>query len=485
MVSLVTRIRSSPNYKLWAASVVAIGTLLTVADTGEVNIALPTIADQFDTDLATVQWLATAYMMATSALVLPMGRLSDIVGRKKVYIWGLTVFIIGAALGGLAPNLLSLVLVRVLQGAGLGMVVGNQMAILISIFSADERGKALGLHTTMVGLGLIIGPAIGGVLIDSFGWRSIFIANVALGALYLFPNLLVLDERRVTQSTASPTRDKFDWPGAILSSASLFLFLMGMTNPLGWAVVYRSLLLGSCAILLTSFVLWQIRAPFPILDVTLFRARLFSLSVIARSIFFISQASVLFLMPFYIQGVAGYSPARAGLIMTTMAVGMAVVGPIAGRLSDVFGWRIFNVGGAALSISAAFTLSQLTPDSSVGLVILGIMLQGAAVGMFIAPNSNAIMSSVPLEKYGVISAFQQLLRTGFFVAGIAVATVVVTQTMSNLGYESNLKLISESEGAGSAFVSGLRTVYLAIAGLQVITLLLSAVGDSKRKRSPA
>lgn len=447
------------------------------------NIALPTIADEFDTNLPTVQWLATAYMVATSALVLPMGRLSDMIGRKKVYIWGLAIFIFGAVLGSFAPNLISLILVRLLQGAGLGMVVGNQMAILTAIFSTHERGKALGLHTTMVGLGLVIGPAIGGTLIDYFGWRAVFAANVGFGIIYFLPNLLVLDERKITQISFDSVPDKFDWLGAILSSATLVLFLLGITNPFDWSIAYRSVLLFICAMSMTIFIIWQTRTPSPILDISLFKGRLFSLSVIARSIFFVSQASVLFLMPFYIQGVAGFSAGESGLIMTTMAVGMVIAGPISGRLSDKFGWRLFNVTGAALSIGGTLALSQLTPDSPVGLVLLGIMLQGAGVGIFIAPNSNAIMSTVSPDKFGVISAFQQLLRTGFFVAGIAVATVVVAQTMSGNGYESNLKLIADNAGATDAFVSGLRTVYLSVACLQIFTLILSMVsGHSENTR---
>ena len=162
--------------------------------------------------------------------------------------------------------------------------------------------------------------------------------------------------------------------------------------------------------------------------------------------------------------------------MTTMAVGMVIAGPISGRLSDKFGWRLFNVTGAALSIGGTLALSQLTPDSPVGLVLLGIMLQGAGVGIFIAPNSNAIMSTVSPDKFGVISAFQQLLRTGF-------ATVVVAQTMSGNGYESNLKLIADNAGATGAFVSGLRTVYLSVACLQIFTLILSMVsGHSENTR---
>jgi EmrB/QacA subfamily drug resistance transporter len=455
----------------------AVGTLITVADIGEVSIAMPAIADEFNTDLSTVQWLMTGYLVAISAFLLPMGRLSDMVGRKKVYLWGLLIFGLGSALAALAPNFGSLILFRVLQGFGLGMVQGNQMAIMTSIFPAEERGKALGIHMTLVGTALIIGPVLGGVLVDAFGWRSVFYINVPLGALCVLPGFLVLDEGRIMQGASKDRRGGFDWLGAILSSAALLTFLVGMTNPLDWAVGYSVTVLAASAGLVVVFVLWELRTPYPMFDLSLFKIPIFSLGVTARAFAFITSSSTIFIMPFYLQGVRGYSPAGAGLIIATVAVGMVTIGPVAGRLSDRFGWRFFNVGGAAISVAGLLVLSQITENSSLYLIILGIGLQSSGMGMFSAPNSSSILSGVPRGNYGVISGFVQLLRTGSTVTGVALAAVVISVTMSSMGFEPNLKEISDGADpeVGRAFVSGLRTVYLAMAGLQVLAVIISMI----------
>ena len=252
---------------------------------------------------------------------------------------------------------------------------------------------------------------------------------------------------------------------------------MGMTNPWDWPLGYTAGLLVACAALIGAFVVWELKNPMPMLDLRLFRAPIFSLGVAARSIAFVAAATVLFLMPFYLQGVAGYSPKQAGLIMTTFAVGMVTVGPIAGRLSDRFGWRPFNVGGAALSVVGLFILSRITESTPLAVIMVGISLQSCGMGLFSAPNSSSILSAVDRSRYGIISGFVQLLRTGSTVTGIAVATIIITATMSSQGFETNLKPLAEgaSPAVGQAFTSGLRTVYLSMAGLQLLAVVLSLV----------
>ena len=352
--------RIGRNYKWWALASVATGTLVTVADMGEVNVAMPTIADQFSSNLSTVQWLATGHLVATSALLMPMGRLSDMIGRKKVYLWGLMIFTLGSLLAAFAPNLSLLIMCRILQGMGVGLVHGNQMAIMTSIFPAEERGKALGMHMTLVGAALIIGPAIGGVMIDAFGWRSIFFLNVPLGILCTLAPFLILNESSITQSRVKAKFGNFDFMGSLLSSAVLLLMVMGLANPFGLPFQMAALLLILCVILLGVFVLWETRTANPMLDMLLFKTSIFSLGVSARCLSFIAAASILFLMPFFLQGVAGYSPGQTGMIMTSIAVGMVVVGPIAGRLSDKYGPRPFTVGGALISMSGLLILSQVS-----------------------------------------------------------------------------------------------------------------------------
>ncbi len=465
------------NYKWWALASVATGTLVTVADMGEVNVAMPTIADQFSSNLSTVQWLATGHLVATSALLMPMGRLSDMIGRKKVYLWGLMIFTLGSLLAAFAPNLSLLIMCRILQGMGVGLVHGNQMAIMTSIFPAEERGKALGMHMTLVGAALIIGPAIGGVMIDAFGWRSIFFLNVPLGILCTLAPFLILNESSITQSRVKARFGNFDFMGSLLSSAVLLLMVMGLANPFGLPFQMAALLLILCALLLGVFVLWETRTANPMLDMLLFKTSIFSLGVSARCLSFIAAASILFLMPFFLQGVAGYSPGQTGMIMTSIAVGMVVVGPIAGRLSDKYGPRPFTVGGALISMSGLLILSQVSRDMALPIIMLGILLQSSGMGMFTAPNASSILSGVSRSSYGVVSGFVQLIRTGSTVTGIAVATLIITAAMSAVGLSATLEGFSEgvSVEVGDAFTTGLQRVYLVMAGLQAGVAVLSLI----------
>ena len=353
------------NFKWWALASVATGTLVTVADMGEVNVAMPTIADEFGSNLSTVQWLATGHLVATSALLMPMGRLSDMIGRKRVYLWGLMIFTLGSLLAAFAPNLTALIMFRILQGMGVGLVHGNQMAIMTSIFPAEERGKALGMHMTLVGSALIIGPAIGGMMIDAFGWRSVFLLNLPLGILCTLAPFLILDESAITQTRVKARLGDFDFIGSFLSSAVLVLMVMGLANPFGLPFQTAALLLVACALTLGVFILWETRATTPMLDLTLFKISIFSLGVSARCLSFVVAAPVLFLMPFFLQGVQGYSAGQVGLIMMSIAVGMVIMGPVAGRLSDRFGPRPFTVGGALISMAGLLILSQIDRDTPI------------------------------------------------------------------------------------------------------------------------
>ncbi|MQF65449.1 MFS transporter [SAR202 cluster bacterium AC-409-J13_OGT_754m] len=465
------------TYKWWAVSALGIGTLTTVGQFGQVNVAMPTIAHYFDSDLSMVHWVFTGNVMAISAVLMPMGRLSDIIGRKTVYLCGLLLFVLATGMCALASNLGSLIAFRVIHGISLGMIEGNQLAIMTCIFPSKERGKALGLHMTLVGAALIVGPLLGGILVDSYGWRAVFYINVPLGLMILIPAFLILDEKRMSQAVPKQTSEGFDFLGACLSSCALLLFLIGMSNPLGLAAIYNVFCLLLALIFVSLFVLWETKTASPMLDMSLFRTPLFSLGVGARTISFITAATVFFLMPFYLQGVVGYTPSKTGLIMITLALGMVLMGPIVGPLSDQLGSRRFTVIGATLSAIGLFVLSRISEDTTLVTLILGISLQSIGSGMFTSPNTNSILSSVPRASYGIAAGFVQLLRTSSTVTGIAIATAIITATMVSLGVDSNLKGLAEgiNTDARSAFVGGLRNTYLAMACLQLVAVTMSVM----------
>ncbi len=312
------RIALSPKYKYWASplpSAVAIGTFASVMDYGSVNIAVPTIATHFRTDLPSVQWVVIAYALTISALLLPMGRLSDLIGRKRVYISGSIIFILGAALAGSSSNLPMLVLGRILQGSGAAMTQGTGMAIITSAFPASERGKAIGLIMTVVGTGAVAGPAVGGLLVDALGWRSVFFVNVPMISLAIAAAVVILRDRPAELMGSDGSRAKFDWLGAGLSSGALLTLLLALSagHRYGWgspAIVGALLGFGT---LLGTFIWWELRTSSPLLDLRLFKRRTFSYGISANWLSFLGSSSVLFLMPFYLQRVLGFSPQASGV----------------------------------------------------------------------------------------------------------------------------------------------------------------------------
>lgn len=464
----------SPNYKYWVFGALAIGTFTSVVDHGSVNVALPTIATKFQTDLPTIQWVVITYALTISALLLPMGRLADIIGRKQVYIAGMVVLGLGAALSGLSPNLEMLFPSRVLQGVGAAMTQGTAMAIITSAFPVNEKGRAIGLIMTMVGVGAVAGPAIGGLAVDAFGWRAVFFLTLPVEVIGVCATLWVM---RGWQEIRETQKAGFDWLGAVLSAGILVTLLMAMTtgNKAGWLSAPILIAFAGAAAMLVSFIWWELRSSAPMLDLRLFKGRTFSLGVSAAFFTFLGSSAVLFLMPFYLQNVLGYSPKATGFIVVPGALCMAVLGSVSGVLSDRFGWRPFTVGGLLSSATGLFILSRVTESSSIWMVVPALMLMNSGMGIFYSPNSSSIMNAVNQSKYGVVSGFLNLVRNSANVASIAVATIIVTTTMGSLGFEPSLEAVrGDTEGVAHAFTVGLRYAFLIMMGMLLSAMTISA-----------
>ena len=338
---------------------VGLGSFTGVMTFGTVNVALPTIAGYFETDLPTVQWVVIAQTLTVSALLLPMGRLSDMVGRKQVYIAGLLLLMGASVFAASSQSVLMLVMSRVVQGMGAAMTQGTGMAMITSVFPANERGKGIGTHMSVIGAGGMVGPVIGGLLVSALGWRWVFLVNLPLASIALLGALLLMDSKLFFRERRGA---RFDWQGAALSTAALVTFLMLMTNGyrLGWTSPIIVSAAALFAALLAGFVWWELRASAPMLDMSLFRRRVFSMGVLASFVSFLSVASVRFIMPFYLQGALRYAPRQVGLIMLPTAITMTIMGPIAGRLSDRYGYRAFNVAGLLMASAGIFTISRVS-----------------------------------------------------------------------------------------------------------------------------
>lgn len=486
--AFVRTLPQRPDYHWWVFGIVSAGTFLAVVDIGSLNIALPTIGQHFGAPLPTVQWLVLANSLTISVLLLPLARLGDLRGRRSLYIAGFAIFVAGAAAGATAFNLHMLIAARVVQGIGSALVQGNSMAMILSAFSPQERGKALGLNLAVVGFSGVIGPSLGGFLAGGLGWRSIFFVNLGIGLCITVLSFVLLDRIRFGPAAASVSRPAFDWPGAVLSGLTLLLFLLVMTNGnrQGWTSPLILAGAAAAAAALLAFVARELTAAAPMLELRLFQRLPVTLGVAAAWIAFMGTAAILFLTPFYLQNVQGLSPQRAGLVLIPGSFAMAVTGALSGRLSDRFGGRWFAMAGMACSAASFFLFAIfLQPASSPALIIAFLILMFIGHGLFNSPNQNSVLSALEQSRYGVMTALMQLVRNSGNIVGIATATVVVVATMGAQGFDPNLAAVTRTSGqdVAASFVSGVRHACLVVGALLAFGFIMCAI--RLRKKPPA
>ncbi len=467
---LSSRIFDKPAYKWWVFCAVALGTLMSVVNHGGMSVALPTIAQHFDTDLSTAQWVVVAEGLAISALILPMGRLSDIIGRKRVYVAGLVVFIVASVMAAGSQSILALIAFKSAQGVGAAMTQGTGMAMITSVFPARERGRGIGTHMSVVGTGGVMGPIAGGFLITTFDWRWLFYVNVAMGLIAALAVLLIVSGKTFRQDTRNRS---YDFPGAALSTALLLTFLLAVSNgsSVGWSSPPIVLAAATFVLCLAAFIWWESRASSPMLDLGLFRNRVFGIGISTNFTSFLGVTSSRFLLPFYLQAALGFTPALIGLVLLPNAISRIVMGPLSGWLSDRYGWRMFNVIGLLLSSAGLFTLASLTASSSVVHILAGIVLQSIGAGTFQSPNSSSLFSSADPSRHGVVAAFVNLSRNAGNVVGIAIVTSIVTGIMASQGFDANIDAVLGSQPGSNllgSFMTGLKVAFLVMAVLQAI-----------------
>ncbi len=382
-----------------------------------VNIALPAIQKEFAATAVTLSWIATSYLLATAVFLVPMGRIGDIYGRKKVFAWGLCVFTLSAFLSAFVGSVRELILLRVLQGAGAAMVVTTGMAILTSVFPPARRGKAIGIYVSAVYIGLSVGPFAGGLLTQHLGWRSIFLCVTPIG---LFSVLITLKFLRGEWADAKG--EKLDLVGSVLYGITLILLVYGATR---LQEPYAIALILSGMAGFAAFIWWEGRISSPVLEVRLFTEnRLFTFSSFAALINYSATFAVTFLLSLYLQYIKGMPPQSAGMLLIAQPVCMAVFSPVAGKLSDKIEPRLIASSGMALTMISLLLLVFIGAETSLYRIFATLMLLGIGFALFSSPNMNAIMSSVQKKHYGIASGTVATMRLLGQMTSMAIATVV-------------------------------------------------------------
>jgi EmrB/QacA subfamily drug resistance transporter len=400
---------------------VSLGSLMATLDGSIVNIALPAIQSDFRIDLTTVSWVVVAYLLAIGSLLLPVGRLGEVLTFKRVYLAGFAVFTLASVFCGAAPNELVLVGFRVVQAVGAAMIMAMGPAIVARTFPPRERGRALGLNGISVSIGLSLGPALGGILTQVATWRAIFLINAPIGLLAIIWAARILPAETPGKGLA------FDLKGAVLSGVAVFALLLALSEGQGWGWTSPIVigLVGAFVVLGGAFIFAERSSIQPMIDLALFRIRPFSAGLASVVVAFASLFTATFLLPFLLQQGRGFSPIEAGLLLTPVPIAMALVAPFSGAASDRFGPRVLASAGMAIMVLSLLSLTLLPVDFALPDLIWRLVLLGIGQGLFMSPNSSAVLGSVPRSRVGTASGTLAQMRVNGQALGIALSGAIV------------------------------------------------------------
>lgn len=410
--------REKSGYHWFVVGTVCVGAFMAALDASIVNVAMPTLTSAFSGGMNTVEWVSIAYLLTLTALLTMLGSLADRLGRRMFYTLGFGVFIIGSALCGAAVSMDYLIVARVLQAIGAAMLQANSVAIITAAVSPANRGKAIGIQGAAQAIGLAVGPAVGGILIATMGWRSIFYVNVPVGIIGTALAAMILPK-----DIPNRLAKRFDYVGAVIFAPALVALMLALKDGynLGWT---SPTILGEFAIALVLFVvfiLWEKRHPNPMVNLDLLKIPAFTGGNLSGMLSYSLMYGVLFLMPFYLEWVLKATPATAGFMLTPVPLAMVIMAPLAGSLADRMGSRALTTIGMSVASGGAVLLATLSQNTPYYVYIIGLLLVGAGLGIFTPPNNSSVMGSAPTENLGVAGGILNMARSLGMSLGVAIA----------------------------------------------------------------
>ncbi len=453
--------------KKWhVMSAIAMGIFLATIDGSIVNVALPTLTVELNTDFSSVQWVVLSYLLTVTILQAIVGRLADMHGRKHLYNGGFVVFTVGSALCGLSPTVEWLILARVLQGIGGAMTLALGMAIITDAFPAGERGRALGITGSIVSIGIVTGPTLGGVIIEHLSWHWIFFVNVPIGIIGTW-----LAWRHIPHT--KPHGDQvFDLAGAATLCVFLLALLLGLTTGQlqGFTSPQALGLFIVAVFFLVTFIILESRHEQPIIPLSLFDNRVFRVNIATGLMIFIAMGTYA-LIPFYLENALKYSVQQVGFLVAVVPLALGITAPISGSLSDRVGSRPISVIGLVVSTFAFLLMSTLTAETSAIGFMLRFLPLGIGVGMFQSPNNSAIMGNVPRERLGVASSLLAVTRS----LGQTVGFAVLGSVWAGLVFRASGGILAGGAESGSpeAIAAGIQGTALVSAGLAAVALVIA------------
>lgn len=447
---------------------------MAVLDGSIANVGLPTISEALHVPLHIVQWVVTAYLLTICAMLPLVGNLADRWGRGRLYNAGFLIFAAGSATCGLSRTIAMLIAARILQAIGASLLMANSQALVVTTFPPNQRGRAFGITGTMVSLGALAGPSIGGLLIGFFGWPSIFWVNVPIGIVGFILGLFLLPRGK-----GEAARGHFDYAGSVLFILGITTLLYTISNGETWGWSSAQTLVGLIAavVILAGFGFRERGATHPIIDFTLYRNRVFTAASFAAMLSFISLFCTNTMIPFYMEDILHATPQVTGTAMMAYPLTMAVVAPLSGWLSDKIGPYVLTTGGLVLNAVGFISLTFLSTHTSVWTVAMHLAIFGIGQGMFQSPNNASVMSSAPRSKTGLVGGLNALVRNIGMVLGISLSVSLFSIRLHAL--TGIVRHGTLSNVAVGPFFASLQTVFWAAAGACLLGAVISSLRGGK------
>jgi EmrB/QacA subfamily drug resistance transporter len=464
MDSLQNNIQKGVSKKV-VLVVVTIAAFLSPFMLSSINIALPPIGREFAMDAVQLAWVPTSYLLSATVFLLPFGRIADIYGMKRIFTYGIVIYVISSLLAAISTSATMLILSRIPQGIGGAMILCSGVAIIASTYPVEELGRALGINVAATYLGLSLGPFLGGLLTEYFGWRSVFLITLPLGLL-----IITLVLWKLKGEWAESKGEKFDLSNSVIYGIAIVTIMYGLSilpEMLGLVVI----LIGLIGFVV--FVWRETKAANPILNMNLFKNnRVFAFSNLAALISYSATYAVTYLLSLYLQYTKGFSAQTAGMVLLSMPAVQAIFSPLAGKLSDRIAPQILASLGMALTTLGLILLTFLGLNTAIGFIVVCLIILGFGFAFFSSPNTNAVMGSVESKTYGVASATLSTMRSVGMMLSMGIAMVMSTI------YVGRVEITPEYY---SAFVAGMKVAFIIFAVLCFLGIFASlARGKSKK-----
>lgn len=455
---------------------VGIGTFMSSLDSSVVNLVMPMIKGDYGITISMTEWIVTAYLLVVSSLLLTFGRAADLYGYKRVYSAGFIVFTAGSLFCGLSVNIAMLIASRVVQAIGAGMLFSTGPAIITNTVPPDRRGKALSVTAVSVALGLCSGPVIGGTLSTFLGWQSVFFINLPIGLLGL-----QLVRKNIPQDKKT-SYVPFDIAGSILIFAALLLILLPLNISGDYAIppVLFTASIAAGLIFIIIFSFHEFRCKHPLFQMQLFKNRVFTASNASAFFTYMAQFIMVFLAPFYLESLRGYSALFSGILYLPMPLATMCTAPISGGLSDRYGSRYLSAAGALIMSSGLLMLSFLGAGTSSLYIILSMIVTGFGFGIFQTPNNSAIMGNVPPQNRGIASGTLATMRNTGMVMGVAVSGALFSYLQSSAADQFEHAGQAGIQLQSSAFVFAMHYTFLAAAVVALLAMTASLLKGSRK-----